>query len=58
MYGEQTIDRNIRLSAIIFMLIESLKEIRDNSETLESAQNWADDAINLYDEMKEPNRGC
>jgi hypothetical protein len=58
MYGEQTIDRNIRLSAIIFMLIESLKEIRDNSETLESAQNWADDAINLYDKMKEPNRGC
>jgi hypothetical protein len=40
------------------MLIESLKEIRDNSETLESAQNWADDAINLYNEMKEHNRGC
>jgi hypothetical protein len=39
------------------MLIESLKEIRDNSETIESAQNWADDAITLYNEMKEHNRG-
>jgi len=58
MYREETIDRNIRLSAIIFMLIESLKEIRDNSETIESAQNWADDAITLYNEMKEHNRGC
>lgn len=57
MYREETVDRNIRLSAIIFMLIESLKEIRDNSETLESAQNWADDAIDLYNHMKEHNRG-
>ena len=57
MYGNQSVDRNIRLSAIIFMLIESLKEIRDNCETIESAQNWAEDALEIYDEMKEHNRG-
>ena len=57
MYGSELVDRNIRLSAIIFMLVESLHEIRNNVETLEEAIELADNAIELYDDMKGFSRG-
>jgi hypothetical protein len=39
------------------MLVESLREIGNNARTLEEAQDFADDALDLYQHMKELNRG-
>ena len=57
MYNEKMVDDNIRLSAIVFTLVESLKNIKDNAETVESAKFWAEDAIELYKQMRKRN-GC
>jgi hypothetical protein len=57
MYDDILVDRNIRLSTSIFILVEALKEI-ETAETLQSAQDFAADALDLYNKVKGMHDGC
>ena len=57
MYDHILVDRNIRLSTSIFILVEALKEI-EQAETLQLAQDFATDALDLYNTVKGMHDGC
>ncbi len=57
MYDSILVDRNIRLSTSIFILLEALKEI-EQTEHIENARAFATDAIDLYNKIKGMHDGC
>lgn len=57
MYDSILVDRNIRLSTSIFILVEALKEI-EQTENIENARAFATDAIDLYNKVKGMHDGC
>ena len=57
MYDNALVDRNIRLSTCIFILTEALKEI-ESTHSLELAQKFAGDALDIYDTIKGLHDGC
>ena len=57
MYDSVLVDRNIRLSTCIFILTKALEEI-EQTHSLELAQQFAGDALKLYDDIKGLHDGC
>jgi hypothetical protein len=57
MYDNILVDRNIRLSTSIFILVEALKEITE-TEDIQNARHFAQDALNLYNKVKGMHDGC
>lgn len=57
MYDSILVDRNIRLSTSIFILVEALKEI-EQAEHIDLARAFATDAIDLYNKVKGMHDGC
>lgn len=57
MYDHILVDRNIRLSTSIFILVEALKEI-EQTDNIENARAFARDAIDLYNKVKGMHDGC
>lgn len=57
MYDSILVDRNIRLSTSIFILVEALKEI-EQTDNIENARAFAEDAIDLYNKVKGMHDGC
>lgn len=57
MYDSILVDRNIRLSTSIFILVEALKEI-EQTDNIENARAFAQDAIDLYNKVKGMHDGC
>lgn len=43
---------------MIYILKNALLEIRDCAETVDSARNWAEDALELCNDVKDNNHGC
>lgn len=56
MYDDLLVDRNIRLSTSIFILVEALKEI-ESASSLKMAQDFATDALGLYNKIKGMHNG-
>jgi len=54
---DEIIDHNIALSAMVYVLEAGLKEIAFNARTIEEAQAFADDALDLVKSMKEKQYG-
>ena len=52
------VDHNIKLSTMIYILKNALLEIRDCAKTVESARNWAEDALELCNDVKDNQHGC
>ena len=57
MYDSILVDRNIRLSTSLFILVEALKEI-EQAEHIDLARAFATDAIDLYNKVKGMHDGC
>jgi hypothetical protein len=57
MYDNALVDRNIRLSTSIFILVEALKEVIE-TENIENARHFAQDALDLYNKVKGMHNGC
>lgn len=51
MYDNATIDHNIRLSTLVYVLTRALEEI-EQTETIENARAFATDALDLSVKIK------
>lgn len=54
---DEMVNHNIALSAMLYVLEAGLKEISSNARTIEEAQAYADDALDLVKCMKEKQYG-
>lgn len=54
---DEMVNHNIALSAMLYVLEAGLKEISSNARTIEEAQAFADDALDLVKCMKEKQYG-